>query len=119
MQIRHVLFIVGLTLLSGLADSLGFVYASKIWEGRRLVWPELAKSAGGFGVGISAYWLVVRYLKELGVSAPEIQSIFWFAVTIIGVAMLNGRFFQWQLVDKIVALVTLSGIGWLLFRVGD
>jgi hypothetical protein len=119
MQLKIIILIIGLTLLSGVADAQGFVHASSMWEGKKLIWTEWVKSAGGFAVGIGTYWLVVRYMKELGILAPEVQTIFWFTITIIGVAAVSGKFFQWRLIDQGVAVITLTGIAWLLFRVGD
>ena len=119
MQVKIIILIIGLTLLSGVADAQGFIHASSMWRGKELIWIEWAKSAGGFAIGITTYWLVVRYMKELGILAPEIQTIFWFVITIIGVAAVNGKFLQWRLIDQIVALITFGGVGWLMFRVGD
>jgi hypothetical protein len=113
---RLVLIIVVLTLASGFADSQGFVHAARIWQDGALVWGELAKSALGLGTGTMLYWLLLRFLKELGVSAPEIQTGAWFAATLIGVALASGKFFHWRTVDQLVALVVLLGIGWLLVR---
>lgn len=66
---RHLLMgaaCVGLTLASGVGDSYGFIHATGAWRGGALVGSELARSAIGFAVGIGTYWLVVRYLAELG-----------------------------------------------------
>jgi len=40
-QIKLGLLIISLTLVSGFSDSLGFVYATNIWQGGKLVWKEL------------------------------------------------------------------------------
>jgi hypothetical protein len=113
------LLIIGITLLSGIGDSLGFIHAAKMWQGGKLVLSEFGKSALGFGIGISSYWLAVRHLKELGVLSPETQTLLWFAVTLIGVAFISGKFLRWQTIDQIVAVAVLLGIGWLMFRSGS
>lgn len=110
------LLILGLTLLSGFADSQGFLHAALIWQDRRLIWDELARSALGFGCGILLYWLTLRYLKQIRIGAPEMQTLLWFGATIVGVALLSGKFLQWRRIDQCVAIVVLLGIGWLLFR---
>lgn len=112
-------FIVGITLISGLADAQGFVHAAKIWHEGKLVWSELAKSATGFLLGIASYWLSLRYMQQLGVVAPEVQTLIWFAVTLVGVALVSGKVFKWPLVDQCVALVVLLGVGYLLTRGGE
>lgn len=112
------LVILVMTILSGIGDSQGFVHATNIWQNGRLVWSELGKSALGFFAGILIYWLVLRFMREVGIVTPEIQTLIWFAVTLVGVALAGGNLFKWQLVDQVVALSVLIGIGWLLLRTG-
>ena len=117
-QMRLPLFIIGITLVSGIGDSLGFIYAGKMWRSGDLVLSELGKSALGFSVGIGSYWLAAKYLNEFGVLAPETQTLIWFGSTMVGVALISGQFLRWQAIDQIVAVVVLLGIAWLLFRAG-
>jgi hypothetical protein len=117
-QIRTLFFTIGITLVSGVSDSLGFIHAAKMWRDGDLIMSELGKSALGFGIGISSYWFAAKYLAEFGVLSPEIQTLFWFGVTIAGVAFVSGKFFQWQTLDQIIAAGVLLGIAWLLFRAG-
>ncbi|HYR86493.1 MAG TPA: hypothetical protein VE422_20565 [Terriglobia bacterium] len=77
---------------------------------------ELAKSAAGFGLGIVMYWASIRFLQQFGVLSAETQTILWFGVTIIGIAVLSGSSLRWAVVDQSVAVLVLAGIGWLLFR---
>ena len=42
--------IIGLTLLSGLADAQGFIHASTAWVNGKLIWEEGIKSLLGFAV---------------------------------------------------------------------
>lgn len=110
--------VVVMTIFSGIADSRGFVHAAKVWKEGSLVFDEILKSAAGYGVGIFFYWWVIKYLNEFGVVAPELQTLGWFAVVIIGVAITSGNFGRWQLVDQIVAITVVLGIGWLTLRTG-
>jgi hypothetical protein len=98
-QIRLPLLIIGVTLVSGIGDSLGFIYAAKMWRSGDLVLSELGKSALGFSVGIGSYWLAAKYLNEFGVLAPETQTLIWFGATIAGVAFISGQFLRWQAID--------------------
>ncbi len=107
-----------ITLISGVADAFGFIHAARIWQADRLVWREVGLSALGFAVGISAYWLMLRYMQQLGVTAPELQSIFWFAATMIGVALGSGAFFGWHPREQMIALAVITGVGWLLVKTG-
>ncbi len=117
-KILPLLFVIILTVISGIADSQGFSYAAAMWRDDKLVWNALFKSAAGFAVGIVTYWLIVRFLNQLHVTAPEIQTLLWFGVTLLAVAIVNGNFFRWQRIDQLVAVMVLLGIGWLLFRTG-
>jgi len=117
-QMRLPLFIIGITLVSGIGDSQGFIHAAKMWRSGDLILSELGKSALGFSVGIGSYWLAAKYLTEFGVLAPETQTLVWFGTTMVGTAFISGKFLQWQTIDQIVAAVVLLGIAWLLFRTG-
>ncbi len=114
--IKMIVLIVGLTLLSGFADAQGFLHAANIWVDRKVVWPEVAKSALGFGSGIILYWIALKYLKDVNIVAPEMQTLIWFGVTIVGVAIASGKFIQWRSTEQLVAIGVLLGIGWLLIR---
>jgi hypothetical protein len=107
-----------LSLISGLADAQGFVHAANIWQGGKLVWPEVIKSALGFGGGIIAYWICIRFLQDFRIVSPEIQTLGWFTATIIGVALFSGKFLQCHIVDQLVGIVVLCGVALLLFRTG-
>lgn len=115
-QVKLLALIVVVTLVSGVADAQGFIHASRVWQDGRLVWPELGKSALGFFTGIVMYWISLRFIKALGVMTPESQTLIWFGVTIVGVAIISGKALRWPLADQAVALGVLAGIGWLLFR---
>lgn len=117
-QVLILILVMGLILLSGIGDSQGFIHASKIWNGNQLVWSEIGKSALGFGWGIVVYWIAIRFMNELGVISTEAQTLAWFAVTIVGVAIASGDFAKWNRVEQIVALLVFLGIGWLLYRGG-
>jgi hypothetical protein len=117
-HIRSVLFIVVLTLAAGVSDSQGFVHSARIWNGDKLVWAEVGWASLGFAIGITLYWVAIRYLASLGVVSAEIQTTIWFVVTIIGVALVSGTFFKWRLPDQIVAVGIVAAMGWLVFRTG-
>lgn len=104
--------------LSGFADSLGFVYAARIWQKDALSWANLAKCALGWGVGIALYVFALRFMARLGMTSAEIQTAVWFAMTIIGVVIFSGRYFGWPRLEQIVAALVLAGLGWLLVRTG-
>ena len=117
-QIRLLLLAIGITLISGIGDSQGFIHASTMWQNGKVVWLEFGKSAMGFGVGIGTFWLAVKYFKELGVFSPETQTLIWFGVTMIGIALISRKFLVWQTIDQVVAVFVFLGVGFLLFRTG-
>lgn len=105
-------------ILSGVGDSYGFIHAAKIWQKSQLQSEEMLKSGLGFAVGIGLYWLSVKYLKELGINSPTIQSLSWFAATIVGVSIFSGEFARWPLLEKAVGLGVIAGLGWLMAKSG-
>jgi hypothetical protein len=105
-----------LTVLSGLGDAQGFIHAGKVWQGGHIDWSHALKSAAGFQFGVIAYWFALRLLAEHGVVAVEVQTLFWFGATIIGIALLSGQVLRWPAVDQIAAGAVLVGIAWLLYR---
>ena len=115
---KYGLAVVVFTVISAVADSYGFLHAAKIWDAGRLVLSELGRSLLGFAVGISMYWLLLRYLQQLGVVVPELQTLFWFGATMIGVALGSGAFFGWAPREQFVAIGVVAGIGWLLVKTG-
>lgn len=98
-QVKLLLLIIGITVLSGIADSQGFIHASKIWEKDKLVWSEPGKSALGFAIGITLYWVALKYMKSAGIASPGIQTLIWFSITLLGVALISRSFFRWQTID--------------------
>ena len=115
-QLGSYVIIIVLTILSGIADAQGFLHAARIWQNGTLIWDELGRSALGFVLGIVLYWIVLRNMNAVGITSPEIQTLTWFGVTLIGVALVSGSFLKWTLLDQAIAVIVLFGIGWLMFR---
>ena len=115
-NLKSVLMIVAFTLLSGFGDAFGFICASRVWAEGRFVWVEALKCIAGFQFGMIMYWLALWKLSEHGIISVEIQTLFWFVITIVGVALLNGRVFAWPAIDQAVAGGVLMGVAWLMYR---
>src|SRR4051812_45193641 len=107
---------VAFTALTGYADSQGFIHAARIWDSGQLVAREMVLSGVAFFVGVLAYWVVVRFISELGVKSALIQTMGWFAVTIAAVWLLDSGTQRWQALDTATALVVIAGLGLLLYR---
>ncbi len=106
------------TVLSGFGDSLGFLHSSRIWENGQINGGELLKSAGGYLLGIFLYWISIRFFNILGINSPEIQTVGWFIVTIVGVALFSGEIMTWNTPDQILGLIAIISIGILMIRRG-
>lgn len=111
-----VLLIALFTVLCGLGDAQGFIHAGKVWQGGHFDWLHALKSAAGFQFGVVTYWIVLSLLAEHGIVAVEVQTLFWFVATIIGVALLSGQALHWPLIDQAAAGCVLVGVGWLVYR---
>lgn len=115
-QCRLVLTILGCIVASGFGDAYGFIHSAKVWQNGHIDLTELGKSAAGFAFGVAAYWFSIRFFDRLGITFAETQTLVWFACTIIGVAVLNGKFAHWAMIDQAVAVCIFAGVGWLMFR---
>jgi hypothetical protein len=113
---KSVILIAVFTALAGFGDAKGFIHASRVWQDGSFIWLEAWKCTAAFMFGMLMYWLALWKLSGHGVVAVEIQTLFWFVATIVGVALLSGRIASWPFLDQAVAVCILSGIGWLLYR---
>lgn len=116
LSLPSVFLIVAFTLLSGLGDAAGFVFASRVWSDGRFMWVEAVKCLAGFQFGMVMYWLALWKLTEYGVESAELQTLFWFVVTIIGVALMSGKVVAWAALDLTVAGAVLMGVCFLMYR---
>ncbi len=118
-RVALIALVIALSVLSGMGDAQGFVHAARVWEGGRFHPATLVRSAFGFAFGISLYYGIVGLLQKLGVRTPEVQTLLWFSVTLVGVAVMSGAFWSWRRVDQLVAVAVLVGVAWLMVRTGN
>jgi len=107
-------FVLLLTVLSGVMDARGFVYAGRAWPGGNLSWTAVGQSLLAFVAGISLYIGAVRFMQSMGLNAVALQSGIWFVATAIGIAALDGSVVQWTRLQQAVALVVMLGLAWLI-----
>ena len=103
-----------LTLLSGLLDARGFVYASRAWPNGRFDASLGLSSIVAFSAGIGCYVVAVKYMQQLGIGAVALQSGLWFVVTAVGISLMDGRIADWSRAQQLVALLVAIGLGWLI-----
>jgi hypothetical protein len=103
-----------LTILSGLMDARGFVYAARAWpDGRLDARLAIASMAAFFG-GLSLYIIAVRFMQSFGVQGVSLQAALWFVVTAIGVAAMDGSVLHWTRAQQFVAIGVVGALGWLI-----
>jgi hypothetical protein len=107
-------FVLLLTVLSGVMDARGFVYAGRAWPGGTLDWTAVGQSLLAFFAGISLYIGAVRFMQSMGLNAVALQSGIWFVATAIGIAALDGSVLQWTRSQQAVAVVVMLGLAWLI-----
>ena len=117
-QVLIISLILILTLVSGLADAQGFLHAASTWENGKIVWFEGIKALSGFITGAVSYILVINYLKQVGIVVPELQTMIWFIVAMLSIAIVSGKFLQWQRIDQGIAVIAIVCIGWLVIHHG-
>lgn len=112
------IIIILLTLVSGFADAQGALWASRVWDNNRLNGDALWRATLSFAVGIGLYFIMVRFLRNVGIVSPEIQTAIYMLVMIIAVALVSRQFFTWQTIDQAVAVAVVAGVVWLAVRTG-
>jgi hypothetical protein len=105
-----------LCVLSGLADSQGFVHASEIWRDEGVSWASLGRSSLGFVVGMTAYWISIRFMNRVGLATADLQYVVWFFITLIGVGIATGSLRRWTGIDVAVGVVVVAGLCWLTMK---
>jgi hypothetical protein len=105
-----------LCVISGLADSQGFVHASAIWRDEGVSWASLARSSIGFVVGMSSYWMSIRFMNRVGLATTDLQYLVWFLITLIGVAVATGSVRRWTSADVVVGVMVVAGLCWLTMK---
>jgi hypothetical protein len=103
-----------LTVLSGVMDARGFVYAGRAWPSGSVNWNAVGMSMLAFFAGISLYIGAVRFMQTLGLNAVALQSGIWFAATAIGIAAMDGTVMQWTRIQQVVAVAIIAALTWLI-----
>jgi len=106
--------LVVVTALSAFFDAKGFVYAAQAWRSGSLVTSTALLSLINFVGGVTLYIGSIGFQQSLGVQSAAVQSIFWFAMTVLGVAIMDGTIAQWSMAQRVVGVGVTIGIGWLL-----
>lgn len=107
-----------LTLLTAWGDSRGFIHASRAWAQGNPQWSDIWLAAGWFTVGVVFYLLALKYLQPFRDLGPSVQTLAWFLVTIVGVAIGSRDFFRWQIVDQVLALSSVVALAVVIIRTG-
>jgi hypothetical protein len=113
-QLVNALLVFGLTLLSGVLDARGFIYASRAWPDGLLDLRWGLSAVAAFVGGLSCYVVAVRFMQGFGLQGVALQSALWFVVTGAGVAVMDGSIAGWTRTQQGVALLVAVGLGWLI-----
>ncbi|HET9474294.1 MAG TPA: hypothetical protein VFO82_10390 [Steroidobacteraceae bacterium] len=109
------LAVVGLlTIISGLLDARGFVYAARAWPEGQLDLKIALASLLSFAGGVSAYIVAIKYMQNAGIHGVALQSGIWFVVTAVGIAAMDGSLLQWTRTQQAVGVAVAIALGWLI-----
>ena len=114
LQLTNAAMVLVLTVLSGLLDARGFVYAARAWPSGHLDVKWGLSAVLAFVGGLSCYVVAVRFMQGFGVQSVALQSAVWFAVTAAGVALMDGSVLHWSRPQQLVALAIGIGLCWLI-----
>lgn len=118
MSLQSLAIIIVLTVITGYADARGFMHASTMWDGDTFIPATAMRAVGYFAIGIPAYLATIYFLRRHGLVVAELQVMIWFLITVVGVALMSGRFAVWSMPDRMVAALVVIGVAWLVVRVG-
>jgi len=113
-QIGNFAVVAILTIVSGLLDARGFVYAARAWPDGQLDLRMGLASLAAFAGGVSAYIIAIRFMQNAGIHGVALQSGIWFVVTAIGIAAMDGSILQWSRAQQLVGLAVAIALGWLI-----
>jgi hypothetical protein len=109
------LAVVGLlTIISGLLDARGFVYAARAWPEGQLDLKIALASLLSFAGGVSAYIVAIKFMQNAGIHGVALQSGIWFVVTAVGIAAMDGSLLQWTRTQQAVGVAVAIALGWLI-----
>ena len=109
------LAVVGLlTIISGLLDARGFVYAARAWPEGQLDLKIALASLAAFAGGVSAYIVAIKFMQNAGIHGVALQSGIWFVVTAVGIAAMDGSLLQWTRMQQVVGVAVAIALGWLI-----
>ena len=103
-----------LTIVSGLLDARGFVYAARAWPDGQLDLKIAIASLVSFAGGVSAYIVAVKFMQNAGIFGVALQSGIWFVVTAVGIAAMDGSLLQWTRTQQVVGVAVAIALGWLI-----
>jgi hypothetical protein len=109
------LAVVGLlTIVSGLLDARGFVYAARAGPEGQLDLKIALASLLSFAGGVSVYIVAVKFMQNAGIHGVALQSGIWFVVTAVGIAAMDGSLLQWTRTQQVVGVAVAIALGWLI-----
>jgi hypothetical protein len=109
------LAVVGLlTVVSGLLDARGFVFASRAWPAGQLDLKIALISLASFCGGITAYIIAIKFMQTAGIVSVALQTSIWFVITAVGISAMDGTIIQWTRSQQVVGIGVALALGWLI-----
>jgi hypothetical protein len=113
-QVANLLVVGVITIVSGLLDARGFVYAARAWPGGQLDLKVGLLSLASFAGGVTAYIVAIKFMQNAGIQGVALQSGIWFVVTAVGIAAMDGSLLTWSRTQQVVGLAVAVALCWLI-----
>lgn len=104
-------------LIAALADARAINHATKSWDVNQLVHMEFFLTAVYFLCSIAPFVYSIKFFQRAGISSQTLQSLLWFATTVIFISILDRTILAWSRLDQIIALLSVLSLGTLIYRV--
>lgn len=104
-----------LTILAALVEAKGYLYSFRSFTDTNGV-TLIGLAILCYFIGIVIDFTAIYLISKTHYYVPEIMSMLFMAVTIIGVAILSGQFLNWNHFNQGVAVLIMLGLCWLMYQ---
>lgn len=104
-------------LIAAIADARAIYHATRCWRSGQLVNAEFWLTVMFFLASIAPFVYSIKFFQKEGITSQTLQSLLWFATTVIFISVLDKSILNWARLDQIMSLIIALSLGILIYRV--
>ena len=113
LRIFHVSAAIFCLLVASLADAHAVNYATKVWLNDKIQVTNIVKVFAYYVVSIVPFLYSIRFFNYAISVNASLQILIWFLSTVLFVSIIDRSFFGWHMVDQLLGIVLVIGLGYL------